>query len=108
MYSSYGIQCVAQNLNHQLMEKIKENGLGQQLDESTDSNKDANLIHYVLSLNDNIEDIVFCKSIIGSAKVQDLFKVLDKFIMGNDLDWKKCICVCTDGTQSMNGRYAGL
>ncbi|CAH0402530.1 unnamed protein product [Chilo suppressalis] len=88
--------------------KSKEFGL--QLDEATDSNDDTHLICYVRFLADNIivEDLLFCKSIIGSAKAQDLYEIVDKFFTENCLDWKKCIGVCTDGARSMSGKCGGL
>mgnify|MGYP002775206681 CR=1 FL=1 len=104
------IHDIAEDLNHQLIEKIKSRDFGLQLDEATDSNDDAHLICYVRFLADNIivEDLLFCKSITGSAKAQDLYEILDKFFTENCLDWKKCIGVCTDGARSMSGKYGGL
>jgi hypothetical protein len=80
-----------------------------QLDEATDSNKDAHLICYVRFVdgNDIVEDL-FCKSITASTKVQDLFEILNTFMVENNLEWTKCVGVCTDGGRSMSGRYGGL
>lgn len=88
--------------------KGKEFGL--QLDEATDSNKDAHLICYVRFLDDNsiVEDLLFCKPINVSGKAQYLFQILDKFMTENNLDWEKCIGLCTDGARSMSGQYGGL
>nr|XP_023021166.1 zinc finger MYM-type protein 6-like [Leptinotarsa decemlineata] len=77
------IHDIAEDLNYQLIEKIK-----------TD--------------NTIVEDLLFCKSITGSAKAQDLFEILDKFITENGLNWGKCIGVCTDGARSMSGKYGGI
>jgi hypothetical protein len=104
------IHHIAEDLNDQLIEKMKGKEFGLQLDEATDSNRDAHLICYVRFLDDNIivEDLLFCKSISESGKAQDLFEILDKFITENNFDWEKCIGVCTDDARSMSGRYGGL
>ncbi|XP_067131393.1 zinc finger BED domain-containing protein 5-like [Centruroides vittatus] len=83
---------------------------GLQLDEATDNNKDAHLICYVRFLDGNsiVEDLLFCKSITGSTKAQDLFEILNIFMVENNLEWTKCVGVCTDGGRSMSGSYGGL
>lgn len=93
------IHDIAEDLNHQLIEKLKGKEFGLQLDKAIDSNRDAHIIYYVRFLDDNIED---CKSITESAKAQDLFEILDKFVTENDLDWEKCIGVYTDWWCSIN------
>lgn len=67
------IHHIAEDLNDQLIEKIKGKKFDLQLDEATGSNKVAHLICYARFLDDNIivEDL-FSKSIIESAKAQDL------------------------------------
>ena len=80
------------------------------LDEATDNNNDAHLICYVWFIDGKniVEDILFCKSITAGAKAQDLFEILDTFISENNLEWTKCVGVCTDGARSMSGCYGGL
>ena len=91
------------------MTKKKKN-FGLHFDEATDSNNDAHVICYVRFLSENIifEDLLFCKSITDSAKAQDLFEILEKFIVENCLDWQNCIGICTDGARSMSDRYGGI
>lgn len=104
------IQHMGEDLNAQLIEKLKGSEYGLQLDEATDNNKDAHLICYVRFLDGNsiVEDLLFCKSITGSTKAQDLFEILNIFMVENNLDWTKCVGVCTDGGRSMSGCYGGL
>ncbi|XP_060846219.1 zinc finger BED domain-containing protein 5-like [Rhopalosiphum padi] len=104
------IHHMAEDLNDQLIEKIKEKEFGLQLDEATDNNKDAHLICYVRFIDgdDMVEDLLFCKNITASAKAQDLFDILNNFMSENMLDWIKCVGVCTDGARSMSGSYGGL
>ncbi|XP_067120060.1 zinc finger BED domain-containing protein 5-like [Centruroides vittatus] len=104
------IQHMGEDLNIQLIEKLKGSEFGLQLDEATDNNKDAHLICYVRFLDGNsiVEDLLFCKSITGSTKAQDLFEILNIFMVENNLEWTKCVGVCTDGGRSMSGSYGGL
>ena len=101
---------MAEDINDQLIEKIKGVEFGLQLDEATDNNKDAHLICYVRFIDGNNikEDLLFCKNITAGAKAQDLFEILDTFISENNLNWHKCVGVCTDGARSMSGCYGGL
>jgi len=104
------INHIAEDLNDQLIEKIKEKVFGLQLNEATDTNKDAHLICYVRFIDgdDIVENVLFCKNITASAKAQDLFEILDNFMSENILDWTKCVGVCIDGARSMSGCYGGL
>ncbi|XP_075048007.1 zinc finger BED domain-containing protein 5-like [Mixophyes fleayi] len=104
------IQHMAEDLNDQLIEKIKGKEFALQLDEATDSNKDAHLICYTRFVDGEnlVEDLLFCKSITAGTKAQDLFQIIDTFMSENNLDWTKCFGVCTDGGRSMSGCYGGL
>lgn len=57
------IHHMAEDLNDQLIEKIKKSEFGLQLDEATDTNKDAHLICYVRFIDgdDMVEDLPFVK-----------------------------------------------
>ncbi|XP_075070632.1 protein FAM200A-like isoform X2 [Mixophyes fleayi] len=107
---SHRIQHMAEDLNVQLIEKMKGKEFALQLDEATDSNKDAHLICYTRFVDgDNIvEDLLFCKSITAGAKAQDMFQIIDTFMSENNLDWTECVGVCTDGGRSMSGCYGRL
>lgn len=62
------------DLNDQFIEKMKVTEFGPQLDDTTNSNKDAQRI----CSNIIAEDLLLYKSINGSAMAQDLFEMLDK------------------------------
>ena len=84
-----------------------------QLDEATVStnNKDANRICYVRFIDKNgkfVEDLLFCKPILLSCKANDLFAILNNFFEENNVDWKYCIRLCTDGARAMSGCFSGL
>lgn len=64
--------------------------------EATDTIKD---IHLICTLAFWImKNSFFCKNISESAMAQEMFK---EFIARNNLDWEKCIDVCTDDAQSV-------
>lgn len=83
------IHVIAEDLNDQLIEKMKGEEFSLQLDEATVSNKDSHLICYVRFLDGNIivEDLLSCKIINVSGMAQDLYRIFDKFITENNLNW---------------------
>jgi hypothetical protein len=82
------IRHMAEDINDQLIEKMKGVEFGLQLDEAMGNNKDAHLICYVRFIDHNniIEDLLFCKNITAGAKAQDLFEILDIFISENKFE----------------------
>ncbi|KAF7490370.1 SCAN domain-containing protein 3 [Sarcoptes scabiei] len=104
------INHMAKDITNQLVEKLRGREYGLQLDEATDSNKDAHLICYVRFFEDNsmIEDLLFCKPIMTRATSKNLFQILNSFIIEHNIEWQNCISVCTDGCNSMSGRHNGL
>ncbi|GJQ76413.1 hypothetical protein Trydic_g15347 [Trypoxylus dichotomus] len=75
---------------------------GLQLDETSDSNK-TRTPYFLLRFLDNnviVEDLLFCKSIIGSAKAQYLLKMLEVYSRKN-FGWEKCIGLCTGKVRSL-------
>ena len=55
-----------------------------------------------------MEDLLFCKPILTNCRVHQLFAILNNFFLGNNLEWKCCVGLCTDGAQAMSGRFGGL
>ena len=59
--------------------------------------------------DDNIvEDLLFCKPILTNCRAHELFTILNSFIQKNDLEWKYCVGLCTDGARALSGRLGGL
>lgn len=81
-----------------------------QLDESTDVSGKAQLIAFVryVDIDDIYENVLFCKSLEGKTTGEDLFNVVDNFFIENELDWRNCKSVCTDGAASITGCVKGL
>ena len=105
------IDCIGNNIKNQLLLRIKQgNTFAIQLDESTDNTNKANLMIFVryqydLQLH---EDLLFCTDLPGTTKGLDIFITVNKFFSENNLDWKKCIAVCTDGAAAMVGNISGF
>jgi hypothetical protein len=76
------MQHIAEDLSDQWTEKLKGMEFGLQLDEATGNNNYAPLIcnEWFIDGSNNVENLLFCKSITASAKAQDLFKILDTLI----------------------------
>jgi hypothetical protein len=64
------IQDMAEDINEQLIEKLKGNNFAIQLDEATDSHNDAHLVCCVKFIVNDVfrEDLLFCKTIVGKIK----------------------------------------
>ena len=71
----------------------------------------AVLIYYVrfvdFSNQKLVEELLFCKPIELGCREIDLFNIIHNFISTNNLDWKECISLCTDGTKAMSGSCCG-
>ena len=91
---------------------MKEREFSLQLDEATDSSQDAHLICYMrfvdFSEHNLVEELLFCKPMELGCRGIDLFNIINNFISTNNLDWGKCISICTDGTKAMSGSLFGL
>ena len=78
------IDKISDDINDQLVAKMRGNEFSLQLDEATTctSNKDASLICYVCFIDndDNIvEDLLFCKPILTNCRAHKLFAILNNF-----------------------------
>ena len=87
------INKISDDINDQLVAKMRENEFSLQLDEATTStsNKDAYLICYVrfFDNDDNIvEDLLFRKPILTNCRGHELFAILNNFFQENNLQWK--------------------
>uniref|UniRef100_F6WI10 Uncharacterized protein n=1 Tax=Ciona intestinalis TaxID=7719 RepID=F6WI10_CIOIN len=105
------IDKIALDVNDQLMSAIRGKVFALQLDEATDSNKDAHLICYVRFIGDDnvpVEDLFFCRPITESCRAANLFEIVNNFIESNGIEWKMCVGICTDGARAMSGSYGGL
>ena len=42
------------------------------------------------------------------ATADELFKIIDTYLIDADLKWEDCVGICTDGAQAMAGKRGGL
>ena len=80
-----------------------------QLDESTDVQGLSQLLVFVRYIWNSKphEDMLLCEPIIQSTS-NEIFNTVDTYIRTKNLDWKKCIGVCTDGARAMCGKNSGV
>ena len=86
---------------------MRGNEFSLQSDEATTStsDKDAYLICYVrfIDNDDNIvADLLFYKPILINCSAHELFAILNNFFQENNLQWKYCVGLCTDGARAMS------
>ena len=55
-----------------------------------------------------IEELFFCDYVKGRCTAQELFDIIDNNVSKNNLDWKNCHGVCTDGKKKKGKLYLFL
>ncbi|GFY09573.1 zinc finger MYM-type protein 6 [Trichonephila clavipes] len=104
------IDDIAEDVEQQLFGKLRDKLFSIQLDEATDSNKDAHFIAYVRFWDgmSAVEEILFCKPIKLKATAIALFDILNNFINEANIEWKNCVGICSDGARTMSGRFKSI
>ncbi|GFT10367.1 zinc finger BED domain-containing protein 5 [Trichonephila clavipes] len=104
------IDDIAEDVEQQLFGKLRDKLFSIQLDEATDSNKDAHFIAYVRFWDgmSAIEELLFCKPIKLKATAIALFDILNNFINEVNIEWKNGVGICTDGARTMSGRFKSI
>ena len=101
---------MSEDLELQLIDKLRDNHFALQVDEATDSSKDCHLIAYVRYVHGRelYEDLLFCKPILKRATADELLNIIDNYIQKFELRWNNCVGICTDGAKTMSGNHQGL
>ena len=101
---------MSDDIECQMLEKIKASYYSIQLDESTDISNSALLLAFVRYCADgNIhDDLLFCKELPTRTTASEVMRCLDSHFTNKSIDWKKCVGVCTDGAASMTGVHHGV
>ncbi|KAL1281206.1 hypothetical protein QQF64_000009 [Cirrhinus molitorella] len=104
------IDSISADILSQLISRIKNSEFfSLQVDESTDVANLSNLLVYVRYLFENTvhEDFLFCRPLATRSTGEDIFNLMDSFFRVNEIDWVRCVGICTDGAKSMTGRHKG-
>jgi hypothetical protein len=83
-----------------------------QLDESTDVANLSILLVLVRYINEDTgiaeEELLFCRPLKEHATGEDIFNLTNAYFAENEVDWSRCIGICTGGAASMSGKHAGF
>jgi hypothetical protein len=105
------IQDCASNVLDELVRRLRlSESFTVLLGESTDDVNLAILLVFVWYVYEGEfqEDLLLCKSIEAQITGEDIFQILDQLFINHQIDWNKCIDVCTDGAKSMTGKTVGV
>ena len=102
---------MAANVQDQLVTRLLQSlFFSLQLDESTDIGNEATLLCFVLYIHADAvhDDFLFCQSLPTNTTGEAIFESINNFIVPNNIDWKRCVGVCTDGATEMTANHKGL
>jgi hypothetical protein len=76
-----------------------------QLDESTDVANLAILLVFEIYINEDTgiakEELLFCCPLKERTTGEDIFNLTNAYFADNEIDWSRCIGICTDGATSV-------
>jgi hypothetical protein len=103
------IEDMAKNIEETLIHRIQI-VFSLQVDESTDIADNANLMYFVrYDYKDSIqEDFLFCKPLSTITTADEIFKLINDFIIQSGIDWKKCVGLSSDGARPVAGSRTEL
>ncbi|XP_041849953.1 zinc finger BED domain-containing protein 5-like [Melanotaenia boesemani] len=105
------IKSMAESVEDQLVTRLQQSQFfSLQLDESTDVGNEANLLCFVryIYAGGVHDEFLFCRLLPTNTRGEDIFRSLNDFIVKNNLDWSRCVGICTDGATAMTGKQKGL
>jgi hypothetical protein len=105
------IKDMSLNVSSQVITRVKFSPFfSLQTDESTDIEKNAQLLTYVRYVFENEfnEELLFCKPLETYTTGGEIFEVLNSFFVENDLIWSNCVSIISDKAGSMMGKNKGL
>jgi hypothetical protein len=83
-----------------------------QLGEPTDVANLAVLLIFVRYSNEDTgiaeEELLFCRPLKERITGIDIYNLTNAYFAENEIDWPRCIGICTDGATSMTGKHAGF
>jgi hypothetical protein len=105
------IQDLSTDIGKELVSRLKCSfAFSLQLDESTDVSGLAVLLVFVRYLFQNKveENLLLCKSLKSGATGEEIFKIINSYMIEHEISWGKCVDVCTDRARAMTGKTAGV
>lgn len=52
------------------------------------------------------EDLLLCEPFQSNAADEEIFNYINSFMQRHEIEWKKCVDVCSDASKAMNGKIA--
>ena len=101
---------MADDIENQVIKMVKNSPFYSiQLDESTDvSNKAFFLCFVRIECEGELQEKPLCSlNLPGRTISFEIFKALDSYFLEHEIEWKKCIGICSDGAANMIGHRAG-
>jgi len=98
------------NIEQNVMAKLKNCQFTLQINESTDISNHAQLIAFARVIDEGviINQILCCKNLPSTTKGQDVFDILTTHLKKHGLSWDSCVGICTDRAPSMVGSIKGF
>jgi hypothetical protein len=85
---------------------------GLQLDESMDVANLAILLIFMRYINEDAgnakKELMFCRPLKERNTGEDIFNLTNAYFAEHEIDWSRCIGICTDEATSMTGKHAGF
>ena len=103
------IKDLAADIEEELVCRLKIcDGFSLQLDESADVSGLAVLLVFVrYRFNKSIEeDLLLCESLQSNATGEEIFNCINSFMQKHEIEWEKCVDVCSDASRAMDGKIA--
>ncbi|GFX19223.1 SCAN domain-containing protein 3 [Trichonephila clavipes] len=98
---------MGEDIEKQLVEKLKTRKFSVQVEESTLRDSEAVLITYVRYIDKGhfVEEMLFCKRLESTTTSKDIFNKLKKnYLDVNDIPMKNITSCAADGAPNMMGR----
>jgi len=89
---------------------INCNQFSLQMDESTDVSGLSILLVFARYTHENTiqKGLLICECLKTHTTGEEIFEVLNKYLVKKNISWKKCVDVCTDGAAAMVGKIKGV
>lgn len=100
---------MSEDIEIQLVEKLKTRKFSVQMDESTLRDSEAVLITYVryIDKGDFAEEMLFCKSLESTTTSKDIYSKLKNYLDVNNIPMKNITSCAADGAPNMMGKKNG-